>query len=184
MPLRDGRYRMGPPSGHLLVKTGRSGLGSRAGHDLTLEAVDWNAQVTVATADPGRSSVMLEAMVNSLEARSGSGGIKPLTDSDRADIRGNIRSKILHSDRYPTITFTSTGISGSAESLEIAGELTVMDRTGPLVATATVTPDGHVTGSATVVQTRWGITPYSAFFGALKLADEVRVELDGPLEPA
>jgi hypothetical protein len=35
-----------------------------------------------------------------------------------------------------------------------------------------------VTGAAVVRQTEWGIKPYSALFGALKVADEVHVEVD------
>ena len=38
--------------------------------------------------------------------------------------------------------------------------------------------DGRVVGGTTVVQSRWGIRPYSAFFGALKLSDEVKIDLD------
>ena len=36
----------------------------------------------------------------------------------------------------------------------------------------------RVRGGATVTQSRWGIKPYSAFFGALRLADDVEVEFD------
>jgi hypothetical protein len=43
--------------------------------------------------------------------------------------------------------------------------------------------DGRVVGGATVVQSRWGIRPYSAFFGALKLSDEVKVDFDVALKP-
>lgn len=32
-------------------------------------------------------------------------------------------------------------------------------------------------------QSRWGIRPYSAFFGALKLSDEVKVDFDVVLTP-
>ena len=38
-----------------------------------------------------------------------------------------------------------------------------------------------MTGSAVVTQTEWGMKPYSALFGALKVADEVRVEIDARL---
>jgi hypothetical protein len=38
--------------------------------------------------------------------------------------------------------------------------------------------DGRVVGRATVVQSRWGTRPYPAFFGALKLRDEVKVDFD------
>ena len=38
-----------------------------------------------------------------------------------------------------------------------------------------------LTGTATLKQTDWGCKPYSALFGTLKVADEVRVEIDGRL---
>ena len=41
----------------------------------------------------------------------------------------------------------------------------------------------HITGSAVIVQSRWGIRPYTAFLGALKLRDEVEVEFDVDLTP-
>ena len=43
---------------------------------------------------------------------------------------------------------------------------------------------GGTTFQGSLAQTRWGIKPYSAFLGALKLADEVAIEVDAPLEPA
>ncbi|MEU6646423.1 YceI family protein [Saccharomonospora sp. NPDC046836] len=184
MPLPDGHYRLVLPAGRLLVRTSRTGLGARAGHDLTIEAIDWSADVTVRATDPGQSSVTVEIGVDSLEVRSGSGGVKPLTASDRAEIRKNLQSKVLHSDQYPKITFRSTRVSGGATALEIAGELTIMSRTEPIIVHATVGEDGQVTGRATVAQTRWGIKPYSALLGALKLADEVSIEVDGVLASA
>jgi hypothetical protein len=33
------------------------------------------------------------------------------------------------------------------------------------------------------VQSRWGIKPYSAFFGALKLRDAVDIEVEATLVP-
>jgi polyisoprenoid-binding protein YceI len=38
--------------------------------------------------------------------------------------------------------------------------------------------DGGLTGEATVKQTAFGIKPYSALFGTLKVADEVRVAIE------
>jgi len=43
--------------------------------------------------------------------------------------------------------------------------------------------DGRVVGEASVVQSRWGIRPYPAFFGALRLSDEVKVDVDVALTP-
>ncbi|WP_432855308.1 YceI family protein [Amycolatopsis sp. CA-161197] len=181
MSFRDGQYRSGPQSAELLVKTRRTGLGSRVGHDLTIEASEWVAAVSVNTADPALSSVLVDVVAGSLRVRSGSGGIKPLTDSDRAEIEKNIRTKILHTDRYHAITFHSTRVIQDGESLTVDGNLTIMDQSHPITVLATVSDDRRIRGGATIVQTQWGIKPYSAFFGALKLANEVAIEFDAEL---
>ena len=42
--------------------------------------------------------------------------------------------------------------------------------------------DGRAHGAAVVKQTEWGMKPYTALFGALKVADDVRVEIDVALD--
>jgi polyisoprenoid-binding protein YceI len=177
MSIPDGSYAAGPQNGRLLVKTTRSGLGAKAGHDLTIEVTRWQAEVTIDTADPASAAVQVTAEADSFEVRAGSGGVKPLTDSDRADIKKTIREKVLAVGRHPSITFTSTAVAGTADSFSIEGDLTIIGTTHPVIVHGGIT-DGHAKGSATVVQTRWGIRPYTAFLGALKLSDEVKIEFD------
>ena len=55
------------------------------------------------------------------------------------------------------------------------GELTLVGKTAPLAFDVAVGADGALSGSAVVKQSDWGIKPYSALFGALKVADEVEV---------
>jgi polyisoprenoid-binding protein YceI len=174
-------YRLGPESGRLLVKTTRTGLGAKAGHDLTIEVTRWHGHATVDTAVPANSSVTVEVAVDSLEIREGTGGVKPLTDADRAEIHKTLK-EILHTAQHPTITFRSRRVDGSAGSFTLNGELTIMGVTRPVMVQGRVT-DGRVVGGATVVQSRWGIRPYSAFFGALKLSDEVKLDFDVALTP-
>ncbi len=166
-----GDFELGPDDGRLLLRTGRSGLGRRAGHDLTIEATRWSAAVRAG--EPlSASSVEVTVEVDGLEVREGSGGALPLSDQDRADIRRNLR-KVLDSGRYPEITFVSTAVGEDT----VEGDLTIMGRTKPVRVAASL-DGGRVRGSATVTQTRWGVKPYSAFFGALRLADDVEVEFD------
>ncbi|WP_141578471.1 YceI family protein [Actinomadura sp. WMMA1423] len=167
----EGKFELGPRDGRLLVRTGRSGLGRRAGHDLTIEATRWSAAVEAR--DPLEdSSVEVTVEVEGLEVREGTGGVKPLTDQDRAEIVKNLR-KVLDVRRYPEIGFVSTAIAGDA----VEGDLTIMGRVKPVRLAAALDGD-RVRGGLTVDQTRWGIKPYSAFFGALRLADEVEIEFD------
>jgi polyisoprenoid-binding protein YceI len=172
--MRTGTYDVGPGNGRLLVKTSRTGLGRRAGHDLTIEVTEWAANAVV---DPNGSSVTVTVEVDSFAVREGTGGVKPLTDGDRAEIKETIQQQILETARFPKITFRSTQVAGSAESFTIEGELTIRDVTRPVIVRGAADGD-RVRGGATVVQSQFGIKPYSAFFGALKLADEVEIAFD------
>jgi polyisoprenoid-binding protein YceI len=109
--------------------------------------------------------------------------VKPLTDSDRAEIKRNIREKILHTTQHPTIAFRSASVGGTQEALTVDGELTIMGATHPVTVYGTVGDDGWLRANATVLQSHWGIKPYSAFFGALKLADDVAIEVGAQLTP-
>ncbi|KAB2342117.1 YceI family protein [Actinomadura rudentiformis] len=175
MSLNEGTYELGPDNGRLVLRTSRSGLGRRAGHDLTIEATRWSGTATIADS-AGTSSVEVTVEVDALEVREGTGGVLPLSDSDRSEIKKNLR-KVLQVDRHPAITFRSTAVEGSAEKFTVEGELTIMGRSESLAVQAAVT-DGRLQGGATIRQTRWGVKPYSAFFGALKLADEIEVSFD------
>lgn len=169
MVLGEGTYELGPEHGSLLLKTSRSGLGRRAGHDLTIEATRWSGLVD-------GLSVRVTVEVDGLEVREGTGGVRPLSDSDRTEIKKNLR-KVLAAHRHPEITFTSTRATGTPEAITVEGELAIMRRSEQVTVRAAATGD-RLRGGATVRQSRWGIKPYSAFFGALKLADDVEVSFD------
>jgi polyisoprenoid-binding protein YceI len=59
------------------------------------------------------------------------------------------------------------------------GELTLAGRTEPIALDLTFADDGTPSARVTVTQTRWGMKPYSALFGTLKVLDEVEVVLEG-----
>jgi polyisoprenoid-binding protein YceI len=134
----------------------------------------------VLTLNDDLSPARLDAQVdlNSLIVREGSGGLKPLTDRDRREIAVTAR-KTLAVDRHPDATFTATDFKPDADGGGlITGTFTLAGQARPLQLQVAVTgPDRyHATGS--VVQTRYGIKPYSGFLGALKVRDAVDVDVD------
>ena len=175
--LTEGSHELGPSSGSLLLKTARSGLGRRAGHDLTLEVTRWSGQVSIDLGEPANSTVSAEIEVGSVEVREGTGGVLPLTGSDRDEIAKNIREKVLHTSAHPVITFRSTRVQGTPEVFTVEGDLTIMGRARAVTVSGRVSGD-RLTGGATVVQSQWGIKPYSALFGQLKVADPVEIAFD------
>lgn len=66
----------------------------------------------------------------------------------------------------------------------MTGDLELLGTRRPLTFELHASDDGHLTATATVKQTDWGIKPYSALFGTLKVVDEIQVSLDGRLPPS
>ncbi len=177
MALTTGTHTLGPESGRLKVRTSRTGLGRKAGHDLIIEATRWTGEAVVDTASPDASSVTVQVEVDSFEVIEGTGGVKPLTDTDRSEIVKVLRRRILNTAEHPVITFRSTTVEGTPGSFALRGDLTIMGETRPVTVRCRAAGD-RLTGEASIVQSRWGIKPYSALLGALKLADPVEIEFD------
>jgi polyisoprenoid-binding protein YceI len=174
-----GTIELGPGDGRVLIKTGREGLAARAGHDLTIEITRWSARVTVPDADDlTAAGVTAELDLGSLTVREGTGGAKPLTDKDRRDIQAQVR-RILGDPAKAT--FTSAKVipaAGAAAGGAVEGSLTMHGRTQPLRLQVASPAPGRFRGGATIRQTDYGITPYSGFFGALKLKNEISIEFE------
>jgi polyisoprenoid-binding protein YceI len=176
MAATAGSFRLGPEAGRVVIKTTRAGLAAKAGHDLTIEVTRWSARVEVPAEDGGglaAATVQADLDLGSLEVREGTGGAMPLTDRDRREIKKQIGS-ILGS---ATATFASSRVipSGSSGGT-VEGSVTPNGRTQPARLQVTAPGSGQYRGSATLAQTGFGIKPYSGFFGALKLKDEVTLE--------
>ena len=105
---------------------------------------------------------------------SGSGGISPLGDEEKAGIAQTIDEEVLEGG---TIEFRSTRVSERDDGLDVEGELDLLGVRRPL-AFALALDGEHLTGSAQVKQTDWKIKPYSALFGTLKVLDTVEVAID------
>ena len=72
-------------------------------------------------------------------------------------------------------------IDQGSEVLHVTGELELLGATHPLAFDLAAGPDGKLSGVAVVKQTDWGMKPYSALFGTLKVVDEVHVAIDAQL---
>ncbi len=99
---------------------------------------------------------------------------------ETSSIEQSMREDVLKST---PIAYRSTSVASDGNGgLHVDGALELHGRQVPIGFDLTVT-DGHLTGSATVNQTAFGMKPYSALFGTLKVLDDVRVEVDAPLPP-
>jgi polyisoprenoid-binding protein YceI len=159
------------------VHTGRTGAAAKAGHDLVIEVGSWEATLELAE-DLADSGAELSADPTSLRVIEGSGGIQELGDEDKANIAQTIEDEVLEGR---PISFRSTSATVLGEGLRFEGELAIGDASGPIAFELAIGKDGAIDARATVKQSDWGVKPYSALFGTLKVKDELEVVLDGHL---
>jgi polyisoprenoid-binding protein YceI len=176
MAVPTGRYQLGTDSGRIVLRTYRDGLAATAGHDLIIDLPRWSGELTV-DEDKKPSALEVRIDIGALNVREGSGGLKPLTDRDRREIASNAR-KLLGTDQHSEAVFTATRFELTGDGGVVEGTLTIRGAERPLRMQLTQTEPGKYRGTGTVVQSAYGIKPYTAFFGALKVRDAVEIEVE------
>jgi len=167
---------LGPENGRLTVHTRKGGAAAKAGHDLLIEVTSWRGTLHVGD----ETTITLNADARSMRVREGSGGMTSLGDDDKSNIEQTIDDEVL---KGTPIEFRSTTCEFSPEGdrMHVSGELELAGRRAPITFELSLSGE-QLSGSATVKQTDFGMKPYSALFGTLKVLDEVQVAVDARLE--
>ena len=156
------------------INTGREGAAGKMGHDLVLVATSWSGTVEVGD----NTSIELNVDPSGIKVESGSGGAKPLSDKDKADIEKSTTGKVLGSSQ---ITFKSTEASLDGGSGSAKGDLSIAGSSDSVNVPLQVGDDGTVKGSIALSQSSFGIKQFKAMMGALKVSDQVKVEIEAKL---
>jgi polyisoprenoid-binding protein YceI len=158
------------PSSRLVVKTGKAGLFSFAGHTHVIRAKAVSGELVYQPGSP-TSYLRLKVPTDSLEV---------LTPPDTAEIRKvtkAMRTEVLHVDRYPEMTFAADSLNARSGKMEMQLALTMEGTTRKVPVTADVTIGSdtvRATGTFTAKQTDFGIKPFSGGpGGTVKVADRV-----------
>jgi polyisoprenoid-binding protein YceI len=184
MAVAPGRYRLGPECGQIVIKTFRDGLAAQAGHDLTIDVTRWSGEFVV-NEDKTLAAIEARMDMTSWVVREGTGGLKPLTDADRREIAATAR-RLLSVDRHREAEFVATRFhQADDESGSMDGTLTLRGISRPLQLRFGQISPGRYRGTGTVVQSAYGIKPYTAFLGALRVRDAVdfEIEVEAPGQP-
>jgi polyisoprenoid-binding protein YceI len=172
-------YGLTPKSNALavLVKFDRSSLMARLGHDHVVTPTTFTGSVTWNMDDVAQCKVDISFPVTALAvdpsgARARAGLEGETDDGDKEKIKENLASKAqLDAAAFSSITFTSTGCSGTGGSATVNGTLTIHGVSKAVSAKMTVTADGSAfsaKGTFTAKHSDFGFTPFSAIAGALK----------------
>jgi polyisoprenoid-binding protein YceI len=160
---------------------GKTGLFSAPAHDHEIGVKSFSGRVVIPKAGASGGSLEMEVDAPSLVVLD-----KKPSEEDKKKIFNSMHNEVLESAKHQKITFKSVSVSdvnktGNDNYSLVNGDLTLHGVTKRIAVpvAATVTPQQlRATGKYTLKQTDFGIKPYSAAGGTIKVKDEVVVNFN------
>lgn len=160
--------------------TFKEGLLSRVAHDLRLHV----ERVSLTRMGEGDDRVLARFEADSIVVDGAMKGARfdprGLSSRDKAKILDNIRGEVLRTRAHPHVEFRGRAHEDpelAGDRLDIRGELSLCGVTRPLSFPATRAGE-LLRASVTLTPSHFGIAPYKALAGAIRLQDRVRVDLE------
>jgi len=175
-------YRVDSQRSRVFMRTGRDGPMKSAGHDHVIASVDVEGLVLV-SADPERSRADLRLPLQQLvvddPAYRERFGMEPdLPESAIEGTTRNMQDKVLESSRFPWATASVRVLSMQQDQAELAVSMTMhgVSHDYRVPAELKFDPDAlTVSGSMTISHADFGLAPFSAAGGLLRVADDIEV---------
>jgi polyisoprenoid-binding protein YceI len=175
-------YRIQPAESLLLVHVGKDGKMASMGHEHAVVSRDMQGLVALAD-DPAASRAqvampLISLVVDEPEYRDRLALDTEISDADRAGTYSNMR-KVLEAELYPWVQVEARFASVPSDPVELSVSITMhgaaLEYVVPVQLEITdkrLTVHGHLQ----LRQSDFGMTPYSAVGGLLRVADELGVE--------
>jgi polyisoprenoid-binding protein YceI len=169
--------RIGQGTGSIEVFTSREGALSALGHDLRLHASRFDIEVL---ADSVTARVDASALRVAGAMRGGMPADGTLSDRDKAEIERNCSREVLEAHKFPEATFVSSEVKQTEGGWSVRGTLTIhgLAREGTLDVRR---KDGKAVARIDVDLPSFGMKPYSAMLGALRVKPAVLVVIEVPV---
>lgn len=160
-----------------LVFTFKEGLLSKIAHDLKVS-------VTRFSVDLSPTSVRAEFDLSSLRVvdamKDGKENPDALSDADKSKIADQIAKEVLHADRHPSAVFASRSVTRRPDGgYSVVGDLSLHGVTKSIRAETQVEANRQVV-ALELHQPDYGITPFKAMMGTLRVKADVSVRLSVP----
>lgn len=174
-------YRLDPARSRALVRVYRAGPLARFGHDHLVASRDVHGYVHLASGGSRTDLYLplatLEVDPPDLRAEAGLDG--GLSARDARATRANMLRYVLDAGRFPYLLLHAQPIAREAHRALLAADITLHGQTRRLrLEVGLERPDAgslEVVGEFALVQSDFGIAPFSALGGALRVADRVDV---------
>jgi len=154
------------------VFTFKEGALSALAHDLEIAvgrfSIDVSAELAVDATFEAGSLTVLHAIKD--------GRPHDVATGDKHKIEKNLRDDVLDARRYPEIRFRAAKAIPDGDGFALTGELTLHGKTRPL-ALKTRLVEGKQVAEVTLHQPDFGIKPFSAMLGTLKIKPDLKVRV-------
>jgi hypothetical protein len=154
----------------------KEGLLSPVGHDVKLRVTRFRVEVADGAIEATFEAGSLEVVCAMRDGRDHPGA---LSDRDRRTIESYVRDDILEARKFPRVQFRSTSVELDGDEAEVTGDLTLHGRTRSLTVRVEAA-EGRRVARVRLNQPDFGIVPFKAMLGTLKIQPKVEVELSLP----
>jgi hypothetical protein len=179
-------YQVDPRSSQLSILVFRGGKFSRLGHNHVMTSQDVSGRVWVHPEFP-RSGFELsfpvgQLVVDDVEARRAAGGDFPpdIPQSDKDGTRKNmLKPEVLDGEHYPQVRLQAAKVGGTLQAPQVTARITIKDATREVEVPVQVAIEGaklSASGEFDILQTEFGIKPFSVALGALEVQDKLHIK--------
>lgn len=186
MSIKAGTYSFDENTGKIQVYTFKEGMLSAVAHDLLLDVTRFKVDLNIPSDDLSSATINVTIPANALKVvcamKDGQQQNDTLKEKDKSEIDEATNNDVLHSKKYPTIGFQSTGVGKNNAGYHITGKLTLHGVTNTIEFDCELTGENTLKGSVDLMQKEYGIKPYKALLGALKVKNNITVAFSFPLK--
>ncbi len=182
------RYGIDPRASRVYVHVYRAGALARLGHNhvISTQALQGSVwlQPTIQRSSFDITVPVTALIVDEETARRTAGAdfAAPINAADReATQRNMLREEVLDAARFPLVRVSSVRIDGALPQLEIVARVTVRDVAREMRIPTTVQIDRETVtarGAFDILQTDFGIKPFSVALGALTVQDQLHIRFE------
>lgn len=179
-------YQVDPRSSQLSILVFRGGKLSRLGHNHVMTSQQVTGRVWVHP-ELSRSGFELsfpveQLVVDDAQARRAAGSDFPpdIPQSDKDGTKKNmLKPEVLDGEHYPNVKLQAAKIAGTLEAPQVTARITIKDATREVQVPVKLAIEGaklSASGEFDILQTEFGIKPFSVALGALEVQDKLHIK--------
>ena len=174
------KYRIDPAKSTFMVHANRTGLAWFRGHSHRIAVRDFSGEASLTPDVVNPASLQMTVQAGSLEETD-----PVFTQQQKDIINKELKEIVLHPDKYPEISFQSTGVRGGLKNGKfeavITGNLNLHGVTKPIEIPATVSLEGNnlrAVGEFDIDRDDFGVKATSAFHGLVRVKNNIKFVFD------